>query len=205
MLAIRKFNKYCEQLEVLYKLEYAIPLPVPLPTKLADLHGDQTLLQDIWITCSSSDIPWWLGDSDVCEGIRALLKWDRCREEQCHLGVDADNMCHWYGIKLSAVELALWQCECKLLFTPSSFHMLNHFKIPNFSFFYSIDTRRCLRGKNYGQPPLPLVSTMLVRSNKLSNSPTHSQVWYCHSTWSYSGCSWWHVIFLPQTVMAQYA
>ena len=57
MSAIRKFNKYCEQLEVLYKLEYAIPLPVPLPTKLADLRGDQTLLQDVWITHSSGDIP----------------------------------------------------------------------------------------------------------------------------------------------------
>ena len=56
MSAIRKFNKYCEQLETLYKPEYVIPLPPPLPTKLADLHSDQTLLQDIWITHSSSDI-----------------------------------------------------------------------------------------------------------------------------------------------------
>jgi hypothetical protein len=44
MLAIRKFNKYCKQLEILYKPEYAILLPAPLPTKLANLHGDQTLL-----------------------------------------------------------------------------------------------------------------------------------------------------------------
>ena len=69
MLAIHKFNKYCEQLEILYKPEYAIPLPPPLPTKLADLCSNQTLLQDVWITRSSSDIPRWLEDSDICEGI----------------------------------------------------------------------------------------------------------------------------------------
>ena len=69
MSAIRKFNKYCEQLEVLYEPEYAIPLPAPLPTKLANLRRDQTILQDIWITRSSGDIPQWLEDSDVHEGI----------------------------------------------------------------------------------------------------------------------------------------
>ncbi|KIJ57977.1 hypothetical protein HYDPIDRAFT_73001, partial [Hydnomerulius pinastri MD-312] len=111
MSAIKKFNKYCEQLEEAYDPAYAIPLPTPLPTKLADLHNDQTLLQDVWIAPSIGEIPHWLEDSSVRDGIRALLKHDRCREEQHRLGIEADNMCRWFGLELSAVELALRQPE----------------------------------------------------------------------------------------------
>ncbi|KIJ58397.1 hypothetical protein HYDPIDRAFT_34233 [Hydnomerulius pinastri MD-312] len=114
MAAIKKFNKYCEQLEEHYDPSYAIPLPTPLPTKLADLRSDQTLLQDVWISPSTGEIPLWLEDSSVREGIRALLKRDRCREEQCRLGIEADNMCRWFGLELCTVELALRQPQNSL-------------------------------------------------------------------------------------------
>ncbi|KAG6374979.1 hypothetical protein JVT61DRAFT_3748 [Boletus reticuloceps] len=111
MAAIKKFNKYCEQLEKLYNPIYAIPLPAPLPTKLADLRSDQMLCQDIWITPSASDIPRWLEDTDVRDGIRGLLKHDHCLEEQRRLGIEADNMCCWFGVELCAIELTLRQSE----------------------------------------------------------------------------------------------
>ncbi|KIJ14126.1 hypothetical protein PAXINDRAFT_13039 [Paxillus involutus ATCC 200175] len=107
MAAIHKYNKYCQQLEELYDQAYAIPLPALLPTKLAELRSDQTLLQDVWISPSIREIPRWLEDVSVCNGIRALLKCDRCREEQRRLDIEADNMCRWFGLELSAVELAL--------------------------------------------------------------------------------------------------
>ncbi|KIO07165.1 hypothetical protein M404DRAFT_83198, partial [Pisolithus tinctorius Marx 270] len=49
--------------------------------------------EDVWITPSIREIPQWLQDSDVREGIRAVLKTDCCLEEQHHLGMEADNMC----------------------------------------------------------------------------------------------------------------
>lgn len=82
MSAIKKFNKYCEQLAELYDPTYTIPLPTLLPTKLAELHSDQTLLQDVWISPAAGEIPQWLEDTDVRDGIRAMLKCDHCCEEQ---------------------------------------------------------------------------------------------------------------------------
>ncbi|KAG0706003.1 hypothetical protein DFH29DRAFT_980719 [Suillus ampliporus] len=83
MTAIRKFNSYCEQLESHYDVSSGIPLPSPLPTKLADLCADPTLMEDVWITPS---------DSEVRDGIRALLK---------------HNLCHFFGAELAALELTI--------------------------------------------------------------------------------------------------
>lgn len=113
MSAIRKFNSYCEKLEELYNPEWLFPLPAPLPTKLDDLRNDQSLMEDVWITPSEGEIPRWMQDQVVRDGIRAMLKRDRCLEEQRRLGMEADNMCRWYGAELAAVELALRTSESK--------------------------------------------------------------------------------------------
>ncbi|KAF8425356.1 hypothetical protein L210DRAFT_3653217 [Boletus edulis BED1] len=105
--AIRKFNSYCQRLEKLYDPKWAIPLPQPLPTKLAELREDQSLMEDVWITPSSGQVPLWLEDQDVRHGIRGMLKMERCLEEQRRLGTEADNLCRWYGNELAAVELSL--------------------------------------------------------------------------------------------------
>ncbi|KIK24299.1 hypothetical protein PISMIDRAFT_61754, partial [Pisolithus microcarpus 441] len=107
MAAIRRFNQYCEQLEELYNPTYAIPLPSPLPMKLTELCSDSTLLQDVWVSPSAGETPRWLEDVAVHDGIHALLKCDQCHEEQQHLGVEADNMCQWFGAEMCTVELAL--------------------------------------------------------------------------------------------------
>ncbi|KAG6374455.1 hypothetical protein JVT61DRAFT_4497 [Boletus reticuloceps] len=107
MAALKKFNKYCQALEEIYDPSYSIPLPTPLPTKLADLRSDQSLLQDVWTSPATGEIPRWLEDVEVREGIRALLKRDRCREEQLRLGFEADNMCRWFSQELFSVEVAL--------------------------------------------------------------------------------------------------
>jgi len=72
MSAIRKFNTYCERLAELYDPSSGIPLPSLLPMKLVELHNDQSLLQDIWVAPSIDEIPHWLEDIDVREGIRAV-------------------------------------------------------------------------------------------------------------------------------------
>jgi hypothetical protein len=107
MNAIRKFNKYCTTLETLYKPEWDIPLPELLPTQLAVLQDSSTLMEDVWIMPMDGQVPRWLEDVDVHEGIRAVLKMDRCLEERRCLGLEADNLCRWFGRELSVVEVAL--------------------------------------------------------------------------------------------------
>ncbi|KAG1779269.1 hypothetical protein EV702DRAFT_1195245 [Suillus placidus] len=107
MIAIRKFNSYCERLESIFDPSWGVPLPAPLPTKLADLRNDQTLMEDVWITPSVGDVPHWIKDTNVRDGIQGLLKQQRCREEQRRIGLEADNLCRWFGTELAALELAL--------------------------------------------------------------------------------------------------
>ncbi|KAI6152500.1 hypothetical protein BKA82DRAFT_29556 [Pisolithus tinctorius] len=107
MSAICKFNKYCERLAELYDASSGIPLPSPLPTKLAELRNDQSLLEDVWVTPSVGEIPRWLEDVGVREGIRVVLKSDRCLEEQRRLGMEADHMCRCFGRELCAIELMI--------------------------------------------------------------------------------------------------
>lgn len=109
MSSIRKFNQYCQRLHELRDTSVIIPIPSPLPTKLDDLWNDPTLLEDVWISPCTGEVPQWLEDLDTRDGIRALLKRDRCQEEQHRLGQEADNMCRWFGRELAAVELALRQ------------------------------------------------------------------------------------------------
>ncbi|KAG1745423.1 uncharacterized protein EDB91DRAFT_1236330 [Suillus paluster] len=107
LAALCKFNVYCERLEDLYESGCGIPLPTPLPTKLNELRDDQSLMEDIWIAPSVGEVTHWLDDQDVHDGICAMLKHDRCIKEKQHLGLEADNLCRWFGDELAAIELAL--------------------------------------------------------------------------------------------------
>lgn len=80
---------------------------------MADLRNSPVLMEDVWITRSVDGIPRWLEDLTVREGIRAMLKADRCLEERRRLGDEADNLCRWYGWELGAVELATALPESK--------------------------------------------------------------------------------------------
>ena len=93
--AIKRFNRFCERLEELYDPSYKIPIPAALPTKLDDLRQDPILMEDVWIERSEIGTPFWLEDQDIRTGIRAMLKRDRCREEQWRLGWEADNLCRY--------------------------------------------------------------------------------------------------------------
>lgn len=116
MSAIRKFNSYCERLDSLYDPSWGIPLPAPLPTKLVELRSDPGLMEDVWVTPSVGEVPQWLDDTSIRDGIRGLLKRDRCREEQVWLGIEADNLCRFFGNELAALELALRSPKSELIF-----------------------------------------------------------------------------------------
>ena len=76
-------------------------------------------MEDIWITPLSPNEakPLWLVDPDIRRGIRALLKLDRCQEEQRRLVKEADNLCRWYGRMLVSVETLLRLSDGKSFLT----------------------------------------------------------------------------------------
>ncbi|EDQ98442.1 uncharacterized protein LACBIDRAFT_335960 [Laccaria bicolor S238N-H82] len=105
--SIRKFNNYCEQLAAMYRPDWELPLPDALPVKLNDLRNSPLLMEDIWITCTTLEVPHWLQEVEVWVGIQAMLKLDHCLEECRRLGVEADNLCCWFGRELLALETAV--------------------------------------------------------------------------------------------------
>ena len=107
MAAIRKFNKYCDSLVTLSDTTANIPLPRHLKTDLTLLRDDPYLMEDVWVHPSANTAPPWLTDTKVRKGIRAMLKVDRCTEEFRRLGMEADNLCRWFGRELAAIELAI--------------------------------------------------------------------------------------------------
>lgn len=91
----------------LHDAEWGIPLPEPLPLKLDALRSGSLLMEDVWITCSPGAIPPWLEDPNIRAGIRAMLQLDHCIEERWRLGIEADNLCRWFGRELRATETAV--------------------------------------------------------------------------------------------------
>lgn len=73
-------------------------------------------MEDVWISRQEEEMPQWLADSNVRDGIRTMLKKDGCLWERRRLGREADNLCRWLGAELSAVELAIRMKNRKLFF-----------------------------------------------------------------------------------------
>jgi hypothetical protein len=76
LAAIHKFNKYCSCLSNLHHPEWSIPLPEPLPMELSALHDSEVLMEDVWIMPSVGEVPRWIQDPDIQQGIHAMLKLD---------------------------------------------------------------------------------------------------------------------------------
>jgi hypothetical protein len=117
--AIENFNKERKKLVKLNKPHYRIPIPDELPTKMVDLKKCSTLMESVWVAPVDKSVHRWVHDADVREGIRALLKLDRCTEEQRRLGEEADNMLRWHRMELSAIVAALQDPASKNSFPKS--------------------------------------------------------------------------------------
>ncbi|KAJ7696295.1 hypothetical protein B0H17DRAFT_1131077 [Mycena rosella] len=105
--SIAKFNAYCVDLERVRPPGCPIPIPPPLSTQLNSLRDDPSLHEDVWITPAQGEIPRWLDDADVRDGIRALHSADRCAEEASRLNMEHCNMANWLTQELSVVTLAI--------------------------------------------------------------------------------------------------
>lgn len=90
-----------------------------------------TVMKDVWITLSDgSQLPCWLEDIDICNGIWALHKLDWCKEEWWRLSMKSENMCCWFGYKLMSIEVTLQISECKSFLSERV--MLSTFRCINF-------------------------------------------------------------------------
>ncbi|KAJ2932559.1 hypothetical protein H1R20_g4550, partial [Candolleomyces eurysporus] len=105
--AIKRYNTECQSLAAVSKPEWNIPLPEPLPTNMGELKTCTTLMENVWIEPIQGDSQRWVHDQDVRDGIRAMLRLKRCREEHQRLGREADNMLKWYRKELKAITAAI--------------------------------------------------------------------------------------------------
>lgn len=65
MAGLQKYNNLCARLISLYKPEWTIPLPEPLPTELSILRDAPNLLTDVWISRPADTVPRWLENKNV--------------------------------------------------------------------------------------------------------------------------------------------
>lgn len=64
-------------------------------------------MEDVWITPAPLEVPRWLDDEDVRDGIHAMHRIDRCEEEKRRIAHEVENIIGWLAREIAAVELAL--------------------------------------------------------------------------------------------------
>ena len=110
----RNYNKICSQLtDMINKNKAPLGAISPLPieaTGLFKLDVDDDIWQDIGLTNDTDGddtIPSWLGDDNVREGIKSLLVYQRCQEEERRLIAERLSMQQWMREEWATVLMAL--------------------------------------------------------------------------------------------------
>jgi hypothetical protein len=114
----RKYNSLCKDLVDMIKLKKApqgavAPLPIEMDG-LFKLDIDDDIWQDIGLTDENDEnveIPAWLGDENVRQGIKSMLDIDRCIEERDRLIAECISMRQWmreeWAIVISAIHYSV--------------------------------------------------------------------------------------------------
>jgi len=110
----RKYNKLCKDLEKMINKKKAprgtiSPLAIEMDG-LFKLDVDDDIWQDIGLTDDlddSAEIPDWLGNDKVREGIKVLLEYDRCLEEMQRIRNERVSMQEWFSEEWLVLEEAL--------------------------------------------------------------------------------------------------
>ena len=85
------------------------PIPIDLEG-LFHLDVDDNIWQDIGLTDENDNniaIPPWLADDDVREGIRALLDYNRCEEEEERLKQERISLQQWFTEEWIILDTAI--------------------------------------------------------------------------------------------------
>jgi len=110
----RKYNKLCTDLSQMMEKHTApkgaiAPLPIHLDG-LFKLDVDVDIWQDIGLTDDTDDMintPEWLGNDEVCTGIKALLEYDHCVEEMRRVKHERTYMQEWFQKEWMVVQAAI--------------------------------------------------------------------------------------------------
>lgn len=111
---VRNYNKLCEELSKLFaqrKAPKGATVPKPIETNgLFKLDVDDDIWQDVGLTNSNDDntiIPDWLGNDTVRSGIKALLNYERCLEEEKRLVDERISLQQWFREEWAVVTKAI--------------------------------------------------------------------------------------------------
>ncbi|KAJ3546524.1 hypothetical protein NM688_g5507 [Phlebia brevispora] len=105
---LKRYNERCGKLRDLRPSWSRFPIPSPLPIDFVALRDDARLMEDVWIDPSGdAEAPRWLEDMEVRNGITAMHKYDRAIDEKKRCSEEAENMCRWFGLELTAIEVAI--------------------------------------------------------------------------------------------------
>ncbi|KAJ6580419.1 hypothetical protein DFH09DRAFT_1076679 [Mycena vulgaris] len=169
--SIGKFNAYGAALERLRPPGCKIPIPSPLSTQLNALRDDASLHEDVWITPAEGQIPRWLNDADVRDGICALHSADRCAEEASRLNIERRNMGNWLTQELDIISKAIE------MFTGSNFSLELQLRMEQLQFLqlsWALPMTTC------PEPPIVNRSETSTPQNtstpSLPPQPTHTTV-----------------------------
>ncbi|PPQ96562.1 hypothetical protein CVT26_006290 [Gymnopilus dilepis] len=114
----RTYNKLCDDMAQLIKDKCAPP-GARVPSKvnvesLFKLDVDDDIWQDNGLTSDMDDalqVPGWLGNETIRKGIKALLLYDRCREERRRLLKERRSMQEWFTEEWNLANKALQVME----------------------------------------------------------------------------------------------
>jgi hypothetical protein len=84
--------------------------PVSINTKhVFSLDVDSEVWNDIGLGQEDDDeqVPRWMGDEQVRNGIRSHLDYCRCLEELARLQHEMKNLIHWYKSEWESINMAL--------------------------------------------------------------------------------------------------
>jgi len=111
---VRKYNALCLELEKMIKQKKAprgsiVPIQIELVGLFA-LDVDDNIWQDIGLTEENDGmlyVPLWLANEDVREGIKAMLDFKRCQEEENRLIHECRALQEWMQEEWKVVEMGL--------------------------------------------------------------------------------------------------
>ncbi|KAG6849562.1 hypothetical protein H0H93_007407 [Arthromyces matolae] len=113
MSLVTKHNKLVDEMEALKvggkSGPHAIIPPRIERTGLFKLDVDDEVWQDIGLADDdgSHPVPDWLGDEKTRRGIRAVLEWDRCLEEETRLSKERCSIQEWLIEEWACLEIAM--------------------------------------------------------------------------------------------------
>ncbi len=110
----RKYNLLCKQLKQMIVAKKCPPgaiAPIPIDTEvLFQLDIDDDTWQDLGLTDENDnriDLPPWLVNEHVRIGIKALLDFERCEEEERRIKYEREAMQDWFTEEWSVINQAL--------------------------------------------------------------------------------------------------